>query len=144
MKDDISRIRQRLVETGKEQHRQLELLLSEQGPLLRGTFGTRSRVCGKPSCRCAKGERHESKYLSASDSGRVRQVHVPAGDEVTVAAGVERYRRFREGRARLGELVARQLELVDELGRALLAPYPPDNPLPPPTHRGRRARKGAE
>jgi len=138
MKTDTSRLRQRLAQARDEQHRQLDLLLGEHGPLFRGTLGTRSRVCGKPSCRCAKGERHESKYLSASDGGSVRQVHVPARDEVSVALGVERYRRFREGRTRLRELAVRQLELVDALGQALLAPYPTDNPLPPPKRGGRR------
>jgi len=143
MKTDTSRLRQQIAQARDEQHRQLDLLLGERGPLLRGTLGTRSRVCGKRSCKCARGDRHESKYLSASDGGTVRQVHVPARDEVAVAAGVERYRRFREGRAQLRELAARQLELVDALGRALLTPYPPDNPLPPPKRRG-RAKQGRD
>lgn len=138
MKKESSRLRQQIVQVRDEQRRQLDLLLNERGPLIRGTLGTRSRVCGKPSCKCARGERHESRYLSASDGGSVRQVHVPVRDEATVAAGVERYKRFREGRVRLRELVERQLELVDDLGRSLLAPYPPDHPLPPPRRRGGR------
>jgi hypothetical protein len=43
-------------------------------------------------------------------------------------------------RKRLVELKALQLELVDELGRSLLKPYPPDDPLPPPARRGRKAK----
>jgi hypothetical protein len=54
---------------------------------------------------------------------------------------VERYRRYRQAQAhlaeRLRELVKRQLELVDSLGKALLEPYPPDRPLPPAKRRGR-------
>jgi hypothetical protein len=140
MDSGTSRLRQRLAQAGEQQRQQLELLLSESGPLIRGSFGTRVRVCGDPSCRCTRGEVHQSKYLSASDGGQVRQVHVPASEEVDVAAGVERYRRFFEGRRRVAQLVRQQLELLDELGRSLLKPYPPEAPLPPPGRRGRKPR----
>jgi hypothetical protein len=138
---DPSRLRQSLLEAQRQYKGQLELLLEERGPLIRGSFGTRARICGNPTCRCTRGELHGSKYLTATDHGKVRQVHVPAGDEVKVAAGVERYRRFRESKARLGALHERQLELVDALGRSLLLAYPPNNPLPPAARRGRRPKQ---
>jgi len=144
MRSETSRLRQRLAEVGREHGRQLELLLGERGPLIRGSFGTRARVCGNPGCRCTRGARHESKYLTAPDGGRVRQVHVPASDEAQVAEGVARYRRFRWAQARVAELARVQLELADQLGRSLLAPYPPDQPLPPAARRGRVARGGAD
>jgi hypothetical protein len=145
MGEDPSRLRRQLLDAHEEFRRDLAPILEERGPLIRGFLGTRTRTCGKPSCRCAQGERHSSMYLSASDAGQTRQVHVPAADEVRVAEAVERYRRFRRARSqlakKLGTLAARQLELVDRLGVSLLEPYPPDNPLPPPKRRGRR-RKG--
>jgi uncharacterized protein DUF6788 len=144
MRADTSRLRQRLAEVGREHGRQLELLLSERGPLIRGSFGTRARVCGNPGCRCTRGERHESKYLTATDGGKVRQVHVPASDEGRVAEGVARYRRFRRTQARVAELAKLQLELADQLGRSLLAAYPPDHSLPPATRRGRLPRGEAD
>jgi hypothetical protein len=97
----------------------------------------RARVCGVAGCRCARGELHESKYLSASDKGRTRQVHVPAADEMEVQDGVERYRRFRKTRAELAEFAKEELKLAEQLGLSLLKPYPPGNPLPPPKRRGR-------
>lgn len=142
MSEKVSRLRQRLRESGEGQQLQLELVLGELGPLIRGTLGTRRRVCGKPSCRCTRGELHESTYLSASDQGQVRQVHVPEAEKDHVSAGVERYRHFREAKARLAELAALQLKLVDDLGRALLEPYPARSPLPPPTRIPRKMRKG--
>jgi len=138
MAETTSRSRQQLRQLGEAQQRQLELLLGEHGPLIRGSFGTRARKCGKPTCRCAQGALHESKYLTASDDGRVRQVHVPAADEAKVADGVWRYRRFCRTRKKLAELAKRQLALVDALGRSLLEPYPPDDPIPPAQKRGRR------
>jgi hypothetical protein len=145
MREQSARLRQRLRETRLELERQFELFLRERGPLIRGTFGTRERVCGNPNCHCARGERHQSKYLTATDGGSTRQVHVPASDEVRVAEGVERYRRFRQARTRLAkqltDLSRRQLDLVDALGASLLEAYPPDNPLPPPKRRGRPPNK---
>jgi hypothetical protein len=61
---------------------------------------------------------------------------VPVKDEVHVARGTERYARFWRVRSRLAEVTKLQLELIDELGRSLLEPYPPDRPLPPPVKRG--------
>ena len=140
MAERTSRLRQRLQQVSEEHHEQVGRLLDEKGPLIRGSFGTRSRRCGNPGCHCAKGAKHTSKYLSATDGGRVRQVHVPAGDEDRVAAGVARYRRFWRMRKRLMQIGALVRELVDELGRALILPYPPKAPLPPPSRRGRKAK----
>lgn len=138
MAEKSSRLRQRITQIEEQHQQQIEFICKERGPLIRGSFGKRSRVCGYPSCRCARGERHVSCYLTATDKGKVRQVHVPIGDEAKVGAGTARYRRFMRGRARLSELSEKQLELVDELGRSLLAPYPPDRPLPPASRFGRR------
>lgn len=138
-----SRLRRRVLDMAKHYQAQIDRLLSERGPLIRGSFGTRARVCGAAGCRCARGELHESKYLSATDQGRVRQVHVPAADEAEVAAGVGRYQRFRKTRKRLSDLIRQQLAVIDELGHSLLKPYPPDRPLPPAGRRGRPRRGGS-
>ena len=133
-----SRLRQQLLQLAQQLQQLLELVLAERGPIIRGSFGKRARKCGKPTCRCARGELHESKYLTASDGDKVRQIHVPAGDELKVAEGVARYRRFQSNRKKLTQLHRRQLELVDTLSRSLLEPYPPDNPIPPARKRGRK------
>lgn len=143
MGERTSRLRQRLRQAAAQHQDHIERILDEDATLIRGSFGSRSRVCGNPGCHCARGEKHTSKYLTATAGGKVRQVHVPASDEDRVAAGVARYRRFRRMRKRLVEIEALQLELVDELGQSLLAPYPPDDPLPPPSRRGRKAHNGS-
>lgn len=142
MSAQTSRLRQRLRDAGQRYQQQLEQLIAQSGPLIRGAFGTRKRRCGAPTCHCTQGELHESKYLAASDGGKVRQVHIPARDEEKVTAGVARYRRFAHLRSELAAMAKQQLELVDELGRSLLDPYPPDHPLPPPVRLSRRQPKG--
>ena len=133
--------RQELGRLAKQYDLQLDRVLHERRPLIRGTFGTRRRKCGKPNCHCVQGELHESKYVTATDGGRVRQIHVPDADEVKVEDGTYRYKRFLEARKTLGRLAKRQLELVDLLGDALLDPYPPDAPLPAAKKRGRKPGK---
>lgn len=143
MGDRTSRLRQRLRQAAEQHQGHIERILEQDPTLIRGSFGSRARVCGNPGCHCARGEKHTSKYLTASAGGKVRQVHVPASDEDLVAAGVARYRRYRRMRKRLVDLGALQLELVDELGQSLLAPYPPEDPLPPASRRGRKAQNGS-
>lgn len=120
----------------------VDKLLAERPGLIRGTFGTRARKCGNPACRCAKGQLHESKYLSAAVQGQTRQVHVPAGDEVRVAEGVDRYQRWRQTRGQIAEADAELIKAIDALGVTLLVAYPPDNPIPAPRKRGRKPKTG--
>jgi len=133
-----SELRQRLVSTRERHFENLERILTERGALIRGSFGTRQRKCGKPTCRCVNGEGHSANYLAASDGGKFRQVHVPEQDLEEVRDGTARYLRFREAEAKLAELGEMELRLVAELCDALLKPYPPNAPFPPRTHRGRR------
>jgi hypothetical protein len=138
MGEQSSRLRQQLRQTAEKHQQQIERLVQEMGPLIRGTFGTRARVCGSPGCHCARGELHRSKYLSAPVAGATRQIHVPAGEEMEVQDGVARYRRFRLLRAELAVTAKEELDLAEQLGLSLLKPYPPGNPLPPPKRRGGR------
>lgn len=142
MSELASRLRQRLLEATRRLQAQIERLVRERGPLIRGSFGTRARRCGAAQCRCVRGQLHESKYLAATDQGKLRQVHVPVHEEGEVAAGVARYRQFGKWRAELVALSHKQLELVDKLGRSLLKPYPLKRPLPPAGRRGRRRSGG--
>lgn len=63
--------------------------------MLRGTLTRFRRRCGKPSCRCASGEPHESPALMYREGGRTRIVTLTEADAVVVAAALERYERAR-------------------------------------------------
>jgi hypothetical protein len=70
-------------------------LLSRQG-IIRGSLLVRRRVCGKPGCKCARGQKHESLYLVIADKGRTRQLYVPKDFEPLVRRWVEDYHQARE------------------------------------------------
>lgn len=59
--------------------------------LLRGTLTTFRRRCGKPSCRCATGEPHQSPALTFTEAGRTKTVTLSAGEVEQVAAALARY-----------------------------------------------------
>ena len=60
--------------------------------LLRGTLSVRERVCGKPNCRCTKGKKHISLFLSRGKNGKVEQLYVPKEKEELVRRWVKNYR----------------------------------------------------
>lgn len=60
--------------------------------MLRGTLSTFRRRCGKPSCRCASGEPHESPALVFTEDGRTKTVTLRESEVAEVAAAVAAYR----------------------------------------------------
>lgn len=63
---------------------------------LRGTLSVRSGTCGKPNCRCAQGELHQSLYLVQSQGGKLRQLCVPQPWQERVREAVIAYRQMQE------------------------------------------------
>lgn len=63
---------------------------------LRGTLSERSGKCGKPNCRCTRGELHKSLYLVQSQGGKFRQICVPRAWQERVRQAVKDYRRMQE------------------------------------------------
>lgn len=63
---------------------------------LRGTLSERSGKCGKPNCRCTRGELHKSLYLVQSQDGKFRQICVPRAWQERVRQAVKDYRRMQE------------------------------------------------
>jgi hypothetical protein len=73
---------------------ELNKLLSRQG-VIHGTLVQRGRRCGKPNCKCVRGELHEGFYLVVTEGGRSRQLYIPKEWEPTVRQWIEQYHRAR-------------------------------------------------
>ena len=67
--------------------------LIKTAPMAHGTLALRSRACGKPRCRCARGELHRSLYLVRRKDGRLYQLYVPQAAERWVRRAVLNYRK---------------------------------------------------
>ena len=63
--------------------------------VLRGTLTTFRRRCGKPSCRCATGEPHESPALTYTEGGRTKTMTLSPGEVAEVKAALTRYQQAR-------------------------------------------------
>src|ERR1700691_454999 len=77
---------------------------------LRGTLSERSGTCGKPNCRCARGELHKSLYLVQSQAGKLRQICVPQAWQERVRRAVDDYRKMQELIEEVSELEWKRLK----------------------------------
>jgi len=102
MFQDLSRLRQQIYKLQKEYARLIQLMLKSRS-MVKGSVVTLARRCGKPGCKCSRGEKHKSKYLSISEGRKTRMVYLKPGMEMKVGEAAERYRRFRRARARQRE-----------------------------------------
>ncbi len=86
----------------------LAQLISEQ-PLLRGSLVQRARPCGKPTCRCQRGQLHRSLYLATRHQGRRVLLYIPRALEEIVRQWVHNGRSFAQQLQALHQLQLDQL-----------------------------------
>ena len=82
---------------------QITKLVSSR-PLLRASVTVRKVTCGKPNCRCAKGDRHLAVYITSRKEGKSRQLFIPKRKEEEVRRMVEDYHKVHELIDELSEL----------------------------------------
>lgn len=117
LSERLSRMRQSLVHLRQELNQLTEVFLAP-GPLVRGTLYTLKRKCGKPTCRCTRGELHPSLVLSWKEEGKTRLKTVSREERASLEKKTRRYQRFRKARARLVVIHQQMLHLIDEIEKA--------------------------
>lgn len=93
VKREISRAKMSARE--RDLRSRLAKLLHSAG-ILRGTLNVRERVCGKPNCKCARGQKHVALYVVASESGKQRQLFVPKAWQDDVRQWVQNHQEVRK------------------------------------------------
>lgn len=66
--------------------------LAETGPLVQGSYCTVKVKCGKPECRCSRGEPHQACVLTRKVRGRTVTTHVPRDLRSEVETWAQQYR----------------------------------------------------
>lgn len=61
-----------------------------------GSVVSMARTCGKAGCRCERGEKHVSLYLSTKVEGQRRMVYIPPELEEEVRCRVAAYREVQQ------------------------------------------------
>ena len=113
-REKFSRLRQSLVQLVNEMKRLVEPFFSDR-PVIKGTVYELRRRCGKPGCKCAKGQLHARMVVSASEKGKTRLRVIPRGFLVEVQQKVRRYQDLRRIRARLVAVHRKMLKVLDEM-----------------------------
>lgn len=112
-----SRLRQSLLRLHDQAGLLLEVFLAPE-PLVRGSVYELRRRCGRPSCRCARGQLHPVMVLSTSEQGRTR-LRTIADERLAALRGLtQRHQRFRRARARLVRVQREMRAVVDQLAAA--------------------------
>jgi hypothetical protein len=75
------------------QSRAAQLLATK--PFLRGSLVLQYRSCGKPSCRCQRGQKHPALYLYTRSGGQQIRTYIPPALHDTVRQWVETGRRVK-------------------------------------------------
>ena len=117
MSQEISSLRSQLLKAQQQLSQLLEACLA-RAPLLPGSLYTLRRKCGKPNCRCNRGELHESTVLSYRGQGRPRNISPLPEQLESLRTMTHDYRRCRQARAQLVRWQRQLLKLVDALEAA--------------------------
>jgi len=113
-KKTFSQLRQSLGRLANEIRQVIEPFFSDK-PLIKGSVYELKTKCGKPGCKCAKGELHHRMVVSASEKGKTRLRAIPHGFLVEVQSKVRCYQEVRRARVRLIEVHKKMLQLIDEM-----------------------------
>jgi hypothetical protein len=122
---DLSRLRQSLAQSQKQWAQLIKAIIRERGPVISGSFVLQPGRCGKPSCKCARGEFHSAAALYTREKGRQTCHYVPQDERRNVEKLNLRYKQLRKARAALAKLAQQTLKQTDALQQALTQPYPP-------------------
>lgn len=70
--------------------RQLQVIKVHR--VVKGSLVWLKRVCGKAGCRCYRGKKHVSLYLSRSIKGKTTMTYIPHRYETAIEAAVGEYK----------------------------------------------------
>ncbi len=113
-KKKFSQLRQSLGRLSREITQIIKPFFSDK-PVIKGSVYELKTKCGKPGCKCAKGELHHRMVVSASEKGKTKLRAIPHGFLVEVQTKVRRYQELRRVRVRLIEVYKKMLQTMDEM-----------------------------
>ena len=83
--------------------------LAKVGPLMAGSLVQIAKHCGRPGCRCQKGQKHVGWYLTRSVDGKTQTTYVPLDLRKEVDGWIKAHRRLKQ-----------LVEEISALNRALI------------------------
>ncbi len=120
-----SAARQALRRLARQLPKIIEAAMDVRGEILAASLSKTQKVCGKPNCKCARGEKHVVYQLSWTENGKRRSAHIRASELAKMRDLVDRYRQLRQCRADLLKTASEGASLIDALVETMSIP-PPD------------------
>jgi hypothetical protein len=128
-REKFSRMRQSLPRLLRQMRGLVNPFFSDR-PVIKGTVYELRRRCGKPGCKCARGELHARMVVSASEKGKTRLRVIPRGFLGEVQEKVRRYQELRRVRARLVAIHREILKILDGMEAMRREELPSSDPEP--------------
>jgi hypothetical protein len=100
------------MKTLKVLKRQKELLaktMPKTMEVIKGTMVEMKKACGKPNCKCMRGEKHKALYVSQYVNGKPKMLFIPKAQEKRIRQCVENYKKIKRS---INELSAINLEII--------------------------------
>jgi hypothetical protein len=121
---EASRLRQQASRLITERHG-LEKVLMERQRLLRGSLLERPKFCGKPGCKCSRGEPHPpGLYLSRRVGDTARHLFIRSADHERARREALNYKEFRQALRRWRGIDDDLDQIWEALGQAREENYP--------------------
>jgi hypothetical protein len=103
----------------------LEKVLMEHQRLLRGYLLERPKFCGKPGCKCTRGEPHPPNlYLSHRVGDSARHLFIRSADHQRAKREALAYKEFRQALRRWRAIDKELNQIWETLGKAREEDYP--------------------
>lgn len=93
--------------------------LADVGPFVQGSFCTRNVKCGKPGCRCARGEPHKACVLTKKVRGKTKTTHVPRDLHDEVKTWANQYKRLKALMKEISDLSEQIIRIHVRTSRAV-------------------------
>lgn len=115
MGDDLSKIRQRISQLGKNRE-VLETRIMNTGSLVKASYYERFMICGKPNCRCTRGEKHGPvPWVTGKKGGKIVSTSVPAENVTKVKEMAQNYKDFRKAQKEIAKINAEIDSLIQKI-----------------------------
>lgn len=116
---DESKVRQEVRRLDAERKKLIDRVL-RPGRMVKGSLYRLGRSCGNPNCKCARGEKHLSWYLSLKVDGKTKLTYIGRVVPADIDERVKRYRHHQRVLARIRSIDAKISDYLNRLRDAKL------------------------
>jgi len=110
------RPRNHLPDPERRARSRLTQILHEK-PFVLASLVTMKRICGKPGCKCTRGEPHPGLYLALRVDGKRKMIHVPQAMQQPIRQWVANYQEAWRLMEQISEFCLKRFFLKKEQSR---------------------------